>query len=89
MYRRCWASGMPDFEGQEREYNNVRFVRAILNNDPDYQGSSGKGLEEIFEMIRNGGLQLDQPAVYPLKDAATAHADLGARNTTGSIILRP
>lgn len=84
-----WASGMPDLESLQREHSNVRFVRAILNNDPAYQDRSGKGLEEIFDLIRSGIFQLEKPAVYALRDAATAHADLEARKTTGSIILKP
>jgi len=84
-----WTSGMPDFESLEREYSDVRFVRAILNNDPDYQDRSGKGLGEIFDLIRKGILKSEQPAVYALKDAAKAHADLESRKTTGSLILRP
>lgn len=84
-----WASGMPDFEGLKTDHSNVRFVRAVLNNDPDYQDRSGKGLVDIFELIRKGVLQLEKPAVYALSDATKAHADLETRKTTGSIIVRP
>ncbi len=84
-----WTSGMPDLASLEREHSNVRFVRAILNNDPAYQDRSGKGLEEIFDLIRSGIFQLEKPTVYALRDAATAHTDLETRKTTGSIILKP
>jgi len=84
-----WASGMPDLESLEGQHSNVRFVRAILNNDPNYLDRSGKALEEIFDLVRNGIFQLEKLSVYTLRDAATAHANLEARNTTGSIILKP
>jgi len=84
-----WASGMPGFEGLEKEHSDVHFVRAVLNHDPDYQDRSGKGLADIFELIRKGVFYLEEPAVYALRDAAKAHADLESRKTTGSILLKP
>jgi NADPH2:quinone reductase len=44
---------------------------------------------EVFRMVGSGTVRIKPPAVYPLADAARAHADLVGRRTTGSIILRP
>ena len=45
------------------------------------RGSIAKGLEPAVDNITS------RLRVYPLKDAAKAHADLAARKTTGSTVL--
>ncbi|WP_343673444.1 quinone oxidoreductase [Chitinophaga sp.] len=84
-----WPSGMPDIDMQWMEDRSIHFVSAVLNHYPAYQDKSGKAMNEIFDLIRNGVLNLDHPTVYALTDAAKAHADLESRKTTGSIILKP
>ncbi|MEO0823623.1 MAG: quinone oxidoreductase [Pseudomonadota bacterium] len=44
---------------------------------------------DFFATLQTGAVQIAKPAVYPLEDAVTAHKDLEARKTTGSVILRP
>jgi NADPH2:quinone reductase len=44
---------------------------------------------EVFRMVGSGAVTIKPPAVYPLADAARAHADLVGRRTTGSVILKP
>ncbi|MFD6396083.1 quinone oxidoreductase family protein [Nocardia sp. NPDC060249] len=44
---------------------------------------------DVFDGIAAGTLNLRIGATYPLADAATAHRDLAARKTTGSIVLLP
>ena len=84
-----WPSGMPEIDKERISKQNIRLVRAVLNHYPAYQDKTGKVLPEIFDLVREGVFPLAAPAVYPLKDAARAHADLESRRTTGSILLRP
>jgi NADPH:quinone reductase len=42
----------------------------------------------LFEMVASGRIRIAISAEYPLAEAARAHADLEARRTTGSIVLR-
>ncbi|MGB0507388.1 MAG: quinone oxidoreductase family protein, partial [Pikeienuella sp.] len=44
---------------------------------------------EFFAEVKSGAISIDISAEYPLAEAAQAHIDLAARNTTGSLILRP
>ena len=44
---------------------------------------------ELFEMVSSGKIKISINHRYPLRDAASAHRDLEARRTTGSIILVP
>jgi NADPH2:quinone reductase len=44
---------------------------------------------DVFAMLANGTLKVDDIQRYALKDAAKAHVELSARRTTGSTILIP
>ena len=44
---------------------------------------------ELFDVVSKGIVKINVNHTYPLKDAAQAHRDLEARNTTGSIVLLP
>ena len=44
---------------------------------------------DVFAAIADGSLRIRVGATYPLADAARAHTDLAARNTTGSVVLLP
>ena len=41
----------------------------------------------VFDVVRRGVVRIAPPRTYRLADAATAHADLEARRTTGSVVL--
>ncbi|MDD2737021.1 MAG: quinone oxidoreductase [Desulfuromonadaceae bacterium] len=45
--------------------------------------------KELFDIVLSGNVTIDVNQRYHLKDAAQAHCDLEARNTTGSSILLP
>ena len=47
------------------------------------------GVARLFAMIRAGKLKAAIGQRYPLTDAAQAHRDLEARNTTGATLLMP
>jgi NADPH2:quinone reductase len=83
-----WPSGMPVIDTKLIEQRKIHYVHPALN---DYLGDQEKiatALTELFELVRNGTFEVQVPTVYTLADAATAHADLEARKTTGSIILQ-
>ncbi|RFM33444.1 quinone oxidoreductase family protein [Chitinophaga silvisoli] len=82
-----WPSGMPELDHHWMEERHIHFVTAVLNNYPAYQDKSGTALNEVFDLIRKGVIDL-HPLVYDLADAARAHKDLESRKTTGSIILK-
>ncbi len=47
------------------------------------------GAARVFDLLRRGVLGVTIGQTYPLTEAARAHADLAARQTTGSTILIP
>jgi NADPH2:quinone reductase len=44
---------------------------------------------KVFDMVRDGKLNVRIGARYPLAEARQAHIDLQARKTTGKILLLP
>ncbi len=44
---------------------------------------------ELFDVVDSGKVKIEVNQTYALKDAATAHAALAARKTTGSTVLLP
>jgi len=44
---------------------------------------------DLFEVVKSGKVKIEIAKRYPLKDAAQAHRDLEARQTTGSVVLMP
>ena len=46
-------------------------------------------LEEMFEAIRAGELEVIVGETYPLEEARRAHEDIRARRTTGKLVLTP
>jgi NADPH2:quinone reductase len=44
---------------------------------------------ELFELVMRGALKVEIGNTYALKNAATAHRDLEARKSTGSLLLLP
>ena len=44
---------------------------------------------ELFDMVGKGAVRIFVNRTYPLREAASAHRDLEARKTTGSVVLIP
>lgn len=53
------------------------------------QESLQSAADDLFAVMKAGGVKVAAPTVYPLAEAAQAHRDLEGRKTTGSLILRP
>lgn len=47
------------------------------------------GAQRVFSMLRQGTIKMTIGQRYPLEEAAQAHRDLEARQTTGSTVLLP
>jgi len=45
--------------------------------------------KQLFDWIAEGKLKINIGGVYPLADAAKAHADMASRATTGKLLLIP
>jgi NADPH2:quinone reductase len=43
----------------------------------------------LFDLVTQGAVKIAARQTYPLKNAAQAHRDLEARQTTGSTVLPP
>jgi len=84
-----WPSGMPDIDEGLLMQRKIKFAHDALNDYPLYQDKSGKGMPEIFNLLRNGIFEPGQSSVYSLTQVVAAHADVESRKTTGSIILKP
>ena len=48
-----------------------------------------KAAQELFDLVARSVITIHVGQTYPLKDAARAHRDLEARQTTGSTVLLP
>ncbi|KQY23727.1 quinone oxidoreductase family protein [Rhizobium sp. Root482] len=44
---------------------------------------------QLFDWVRDGSLKINIGGSYPLEDAASAHADMASRRTTGKLLLVP
>jgi NADPH:quinone reductase len=49
----------------------------------------GEALDDMFDAIRAGELEVIVGDTYPLEDARRAHEDMRARHTTGKLVLTP
>jgi len=45
--------------------------------------------QDLFDALARGFVRIDEPTKYALADVASAHRDLEARKTTGSLVLIP
>ncbi len=84
------ASGDPD-PIAPRALGTLGSVYVTHPSLPDYTATRAELLttaNHLFDMVASGAVRIAISAEYPLADAARAHADLEARRTTGSIVLR-
>jgi len=84
-----WASGLPVVDATLIEERKIHYAKpALLRYLPDRKDLEA-AVSEIFALVRAGVLAVQSPIIHRLADAATTHADLESRKTTGSILLRP
>jgi NADPH2:quinone reductase len=83
------ASGDPDPVAPRRlgQLGSLYVTHPSLG---DYTATRAALLEtanDLFNMVTSGKVRIDISRTYPLAEAPRAHADLEARQTTGSIVL--
>ena len=85
-----WASGKVEPLDVHRLNNKSH---AVVNPSVGHYTGSRELLEEsttaLFDVVSKGAVNININHRYPLSDAAQAHADLEARQTTSSIVLLP
>jgi NADPH2:quinone reductase len=83
------AAGYPPVDPTELASRGIRFAQpstAQYVNTPELVERSATA---VFDALRHGVFGTVTPTAYPLADAHVAHADLGARATSGSVLLIP
>jgi len=68
---------------------SLYFTRPTLVTYTAERSELEQSAGEVFRLIRSGKLNVKINQTYPLKDAASAHADLEAAKTSGSTLLIP
>ena len=68
---------------------SVFLTRPLLNHYIEARDDLETGASELFDLIRSGALRPLVGQRFPLAAAATAHAMLESRTTTGSTVLLP
>ena len=86
------ASGQPD-SGRD-ESRSPPGARSTCNGRCSARtrgrvSCSERAPNEVFDLVRDGKLDVRIGARYPLADAAKSHEDLEARRTTGKLLLIP
>lgn len=65
------------------------FIRPTLGGFTSTREDLLATAQELFDVIKLGGVRVEINQTYALKDTAQAHRDLEARRTTGSTVLVP
>jgi NADPH2:quinone reductase len=83
------ASGDPDPMPPRRlgQLGSIYLTHPSVSNFNVTRADLLESANEIFGLVAGGKIEIEIGKEYPLRDAAHAHADLEARNTTGSIVL--
>ncbi len=67
---------------------SIVLTSASLPHFTSEAGDCAASVSAVFAALANGDISVATRHVYPLRDAARAHADIEARKTAGSIVLR-
>ncbi|WP_127564150.1 zinc-binding dehydrogenase [Stenotrophomonas indicatrix] len=81
------ASGQPDADPDALSRRNVRVVGGPMAQH--LQGRTREAINAVFAAHREGTFGDYKANVYPLRDAAAAHADVSARRKLGPMVLVP
>jgi NADPH2:quinone reductase len=81
------GSGAPLIDEAELKKRNVRIVGGPMAQF--VQGSVVKATSAVFDAYRKGVFGDFKATIYPLAQAAAAHADIAARRKSGPMILVP
>lgn len=84
-----WSSGDPDEVSlmKLRNKGSLFITRPTVTHYTADPEDLQRGASELFGLIKAGCLQIHAENIYPLQEAAKAHADLQAGKTVGSVVL--
>lgn len=63
-------------------------MRPVVDNYVTTREELERYSGELFEMLASGKLEVAVHKIYKQSDAASAHADLESRKTTGKLLLK-
>ncbi len=83
------ASGDPDPMPPRRlgQLGSIYLTHPSISNFVVTRADLLTAANDLFTMVGGGKIRIEVSREYSLQDAARAHADIEARNTTGSIVL--
>lgn len=82
------ASGpIPHLDVQALAPGSLYVTRPALNAYTRTADELREAAAALFGVVRSGAVAIAPPRLYPLAEAAAAHADLEARRTAGSTVL--
>lgn len=67
---------------------NVKLVRPVVFNYLTSREDLESYTKELFDLVTSTKVNVKIHEVYPLQEAARAHADLEGRKTTGKLLLK-
>ncbi len=81
---------VPPFAVHELTHRGSLFLtRPTLASFVATRDALEKNSEELFAVVQDGAVKIEVNQTYPLEQAAQAHTDLEARQTTGATVLVP
>jgi NADPH:quinone reductase len=83
------ASGEPGRLETRQLMRGSKTVSGFWLSDAVARGDTGAVLADLFDLVAAGKLEVPEGHIYPLSEAAQAHADLQGRRTTGKLALDP
>ena len=83
------ASGDPGRLDARELMRGSKTISGFWLSDAAGRGDTGEVLADLFELVRDGKLTVPDGRIYPMSEAAQAHADLQARKTSGKLALDP
>jgi NADPH2:quinone reductase len=83
------ASGDPDPMPPRRlgALGSIYLTHPSVSNYTVTRAELVAAADDLFAMVGSGRIKIEISKTYPLREAPQAHADMAARNTTGSIVL--
>lgn len=75
--------------GQLASKGSLTVTRPTLFTHMSSRAIAKEMADELFAKVESGAIEIAAPRAYPLAEAATAHRDLEARQTTGALVLIP
>ncbi len=84
------ASGpVPPLDLRQLARGSLSVIRPAMIDFTVTRADLESAARDLFGAVGSGKVKIQINHRYPLRDAARAHADLAARNTTGSVVLLP